>query len=79
MKLFALGLITRLLGAGLIWAGDGHDHVFAKSSVIVGVILSVGGIAVLRYMLFRGLCSRRSTSRPATNTAEPCEALRASA
>jgi len=78
MKLFALGLITRLLGVGLIWAGDGHDHVFAKSSVVLGVILSVGGIVVLRYMLFMGLRSPSSMSRPATNTAEPCEELRAS-
>jgi NADH:ubiquinone oxidoreductase subunit 4 (subunit M) len=55
MKLFAVGLLTRLVGLGLIWVGDVHATAAAKGSVVVGVLLSVGGIGVLRYMLFRGL------------------------
>ena len=51
MKTFSIGLGVRLLGAGLIWLGDGSDSLFRKCVVIVGVILMVSGMAVLRYML----------------------------
>jgi hypothetical protein len=58
-KIFALGLATRLVGVALIWLGDGSDSFFRKTVVVVGVILSVGGIAVLRYLLISGLRKRR--------------------
>jgi hypothetical protein len=54
-RLFAIGLAVRLAGLALIWLGDGHTSVFRKSLVVAGVVLSVGGITVLRYMLFSGL------------------------
>jgi hypothetical protein len=52
---FAIGLGVRLGGLGLIALGDGHDNPWAKASVIVGVFLSIAGIAVLRFLLFRPL------------------------
>ena len=64
--LFWPGLVVRLAGLGLIWIGDGHGSLFRKGLVIVGVVLSVGGIAVLRYLLFAPLLSRLRvrTERP---------------
>lgn len=49
----------RLLGLALIWLGDGSPSVFRKAVVIVGVILSVGGIAVLRYLLISGFRKKK--------------------
>lgn len=53
-RTFGLGLLVRLCGALLIWLGDGSPSMFRKSVVVLGVILSVGGIAVLRYLLVAG-------------------------
>ena len=53
-KLFSIGLGVRLVGVLLIWLGDGYDSVFRKALVVLGVILSVGGIGVLRYLLISG-------------------------
>ena len=53
-KLFSIGLGVRLIGVLLIWLGNGYDSVFRKGLVVLGVILSVGGIGVLRYLLISG-------------------------
>jgi hypothetical protein len=53
-KLFFIGLAVRLVGVGLLWLGDGHDSLFRKGLVVLGVILSIGGIGILRYLLFLG-------------------------
>jgi hypothetical protein len=57
-KLFAIGLAVRLVGVGLLWLGDGHDNLFRKGLVVLGVILSIGGLSVLRYLLISPLLSR---------------------
>ena len=59
-RLFGIGLGVRLVGVGLLWLGDGHDSVFRKGLVVVGVILSVGRIAVVSYLLLAEPLSRRS-------------------
>ena len=53
-RLFGVGLAIRLLGVLLLWLGDGHDSVFRKGLVVLGLILSIGGIGVLRYLLISG-------------------------
>ena len=63
-KWFWIGLAVRLLGLLFIWVGDGHDSVFRKSLVVLGLILSVGGIAVLRYLLISGFRKKRADSPP---------------
>ncbi|MEP6573830.1 MAG: hypothetical protein ABJD11_14090 [Gemmatimonadota bacterium] len=50
-RLFAIGLGVRLLGLLFLWLGDGHPSVFRKSLVVLGLVLSIGGIAVLRFLL----------------------------
>jgi hypothetical protein len=65
LKLFSLGLAVRLIGPGLIWLGDGHDSLFRKALVVLGVILMVGGITVLRYMLLSPVLSKLTNSRAA--------------
>jgi hypothetical protein len=64
-RLFALGLGVRLLGLGLIWAGDGSPATWRKGVVVLGVLLSVGGIAVLRYLLLAPLFARWGARRRA--------------
>ncbi len=56
---FFSGLAVRLLGLLLIFIGDGGDSLLRKSLVIVGVILSIGGIAVLRYLLIAGFRKKK--------------------
>jgi hypothetical protein len=58
-KLFGIGLAVRLMGVLLIWVGDGHDSVFRKGLVVLGLILSIGGIGVLRYLLISGFRRKR--------------------
>ena len=53
-KLFGVGLAVRLVGVLLLWLGDGHDSWFRKGLVVLGLILSIGGIGVLRYLLISG-------------------------
>lgn len=53
--MFGIGLAIRLFGAALVWLGDGHDSVFRKGLVASGLILSVGGIGVLKYLLYSGM------------------------
>jgi hypothetical protein len=43
----------------MIWLGDGHTSVLSKVVVVVGVVLSVTGIGVLKYLMMRGLRRRR--------------------
>ncbi|MDB6113013.1 MAG: hypothetical protein JWR69_4763 [Pedosphaera sp.] len=57
-RLFGIGLAVRLLGAALIWLGDGHDSLFRKGLVVLGLILSIGGIGVLKYLLYAGFRKR---------------------
>ncbi len=52
LKLFFLGLTASLLGSGLIALGDGSEILIRKGVVVSGVILVVGGIGILRYLLF---------------------------
>jgi hypothetical protein len=58
-KLFAIGLAVRLVGVLLIWLGDGHDSMFRKGLVVLGLILSIGGIGILRYLLISGFRRKR--------------------
>jgi hypothetical protein len=58
LPIFLAGLSVRLAGVGLIWLGDGHPGVVRKGMVAVGVVLSVGGIAVLKFLLYGGLRRR---------------------
>ncbi|HKP16413.1 MAG TPA: hypothetical protein VJT85_10110 [Gemmatimonadaceae bacterium] len=62
-RLFALGLGVRLVGVALLWAGDGSSAWWRKALVVVGVVLSVGGIAVLKYLLLAKPLSRLSVGR----------------
>jgi len=55
---FLIGLSVRLMGVALIWLGDGHDSIFRKGMVVIGVIFSIGGIGVLRYLLIAGFRKR---------------------
>ena len=58
-KWFVIGLTVRLFGVLLIWLGDGHDSLFRKGLVVLGLILSIGGIGVLRYLLISGFRKKR--------------------
>lgn len=62
-RTFALGLSIRLAGLPLVYFGDGSPSLVRKAMVVVGVILSVGGIAVLRYLLLSEPLSRLSKRR----------------
>lgn len=55
---FVVGLLIRLGGLALIALGNGHDNVWAKASVVVGVVISITGIAVLRFLLFQPLLGK---------------------
>ena len=57
--MFGFGLGVRLAGLGLIWLGNGHDSVVRKALVVIGVVLSVGGISVLKFLLYKGLATRK--------------------
>ena len=57
-RLFVVGLFVRLVGLGLIWAADGSPAWWRKALVVLGVALSIGGIAMLRYLLLAGPLSR---------------------
>ena len=58
-QVFGIGLAVRRVGLSFIWLGDGHDSVFRKTLVVIGVVLSVGGIGVLKYLLYKGLATRK--------------------
>ena len=59
-RLFGIGLAVRLIGVLLLWLGDGHDTVFRKGLVVLGLILSIGGIGVLRYLLISGFRKKKN-------------------
>ena len=58
-RLFGVGLAVRLIGVALLWLGDGHDHWFRKGLVVVGLVLSIGGIGILRFLLISGFRKKR--------------------
>ena len=58
-RLFGIGLGVRLVGVALLWLGDGHDNFFYKGFVVVGLILSIGGIGVLRFLLISGFRKKK--------------------
>ena len=59
-KWFFSGLAVRLFGLLLIWIGDGSDSLPRKTLVMVGVVLSIGGIAVLRFLLVAGFRAKKT-------------------
>ncbi len=61
-KPVALGLAIRLVGVLLLWLGDGSDDWWRKAVVIVGVVLSIGGLTLLRFLLLSGPLSRLSAA-----------------
>ena len=58
-RTFGVGMGVLFLGLALIWLGDGSSSMFRKAVVVFGVILSVGGIAVLRFLLLSSLRKRK--------------------
>ncbi len=70
-RTYAIGLGVRLFGALLIWLGDGSAALWRKAIVVFGVVLSVGGIGVLKFLLYQGLKKKRRRlslpSPPPTN------------
>ncbi len=58
LKTFAIGIGVRLAGLPLILLGDGHDTLWAKALVIAGVIITVAGMSILRFMLFQPLLTK---------------------
>ena len=54
-QVIACGIAVRLFGGGLIFVGDGHTSLWSKALVILGVILSVSGIGILRFLLLSPL------------------------
>ena len=58
-RLFGIGLAVRLIGVLLLWLGDGHDSMFGKGLVVLGLILSIGGIGVLRFLLISGFQEKK--------------------
>ena len=58
-KWFGIGLAVRLAGLVLIWVGDGSESLFRKAVVVLGVILSIGGIGVLKYLLISGFRKKK--------------------
>lgn len=57
-RLFAIGVAVRLLGLLFLWLGNGYTSIFRKSLVVLGLVLSIGGIAVLRFLLLAGPLDR---------------------
>ena len=64
LKTFAIGLAVRLAGIPLILIGDGHDALWAKALVIIGVIITVAGMTVLRFLLFQPLLTKLRPKKP---------------
>jgi protein-S-isoprenylcysteine O-methyltransferase Ste14 len=65
LSVFIAGLLVRIVGLLLIWAANGHSSVTSKAIVVLGVVLSVFGIGVLKWLSFQ---PRR---KPATSAAPP--------
>jgi hypothetical protein len=62
LRLVALGVTVRLIGVLFLWLGDGSQLLWRKALVILGVMLSVGGIGMLRYLLLSGPLTRLSAA-----------------
>jgi hypothetical protein len=58
-RVFLTGLSVRLFGVLLILLGDGYDTLLAKISVVLGVIITVTGMGILRWLLFQSLFRRK--------------------
>jgi hypothetical protein len=70
-KIFWIGLAVRLAGLALIWLGNGSDSLWRKAVVVVGVVLTVGGIAVLRFLLLAEPLSRLTRPREEAAAKKP--------
>jgi len=62
-SMFFIGLTVCLAGLGLLWLGDGHDSLFRKSLIVLGLLMSIGGIAALRYLLLAPFISRSGSKK----------------
>ena len=49
---FWIGIAISLVGAALLWVGDGGESLLGKGIVASGVILVIVGLGILRYLLF---------------------------
>ncbi len=68
-RLFSIGLVVRLLGVVFLWLGNGHDSYFRKGLVVVGIVLSIGGIGVLRFLLISGFRKKKAPNQAPEPTA----------
>lgn len=53
--IFGSALTLSAVGPGLIWAGDGHVELYRRGMVVLGLILTIVGIGLLRYLLYSGV------------------------
>ncbi len=71
-RVFATGVGIRLVGLAFIALANGHDNLAAKALVVLGVLVSVLGMGVLRYLLFGPLLRRLGRrDRPAVAVRRP--------
>lgn len=47
------GITVCLAGGMLIFLGDGHDSLVSKLIVVCGVVFTIVGIGILRYLMFQ--------------------------
>jgi hypothetical protein len=53
LSVFIAGLLVRIVGLLLIWAANGRSSLASKIIVVIGVVLSVFGIGVLKWLSFQ--------------------------
>ena len=53
LKKIAGGIIICLVGGMLIFLGDGHDSLWSKAIVVLGVTTTLIGMGILRYLQFQ--------------------------
>jgi hypothetical protein len=53
LQVFTAGILVRLFGLLLIWIGDGHRGFGFKALLVIGVILSLFGIGILKWLSFQ--------------------------
>jgi Na+/melibiose symporter-like transporter len=68
-RMFGVGLAVRLVGVAFLWLGNGHDSWFRKGLVIVGLVLSIGGIGILRFLLISGFRKKKEPNQTPEPTA----------